>query len=234
MSNQFVLALSTSSGVAQVAAVGFADLSSGQAGQTLFEFEISDYKAQSATLLPTLSQQLERSGLVPGGCAAIAVDVGPGGFTSLRTACGVAQGLAYSWGVPTIPLSSFECMLPIGCAVGPVMVLIDARLSEVYAATLERGETGTTWLRKPFLMPLAELAGLQGPLLADANVHALLEKAGVAAEAGKVRALKLAQLAIEELKAGRTAEAIDCQPFYVRDKVAQTTSERLAGKHGAV
>lgn len=51
---------------------------------------------------------------------------------------------------------------------------------------------------------------------------------------GDVSAVQLARLAWQEFNAGRVVTPFECQPLYVRDKVAQTTSERLALKHGAV
>jgi tRNA threonylcarbamoyladenosine biosynthesis protein TsaB len=36
------------------------------------------------------------------------------------------------------------------------------------------------------------------------------------------------------LHSGHEKQPLDCQPMYVRDKVAQTTSERLVLKHGSV
>ena len=104
----------------------------------LFNFEITDYKSQSAQLLPMIQQHLDQANLKPAQCAAIAVDIGPGGFTSLRTACGVAQGLAVAWQVPTVPLTSFECMLTAQFQDQPVTVLMDARLNEIYAACIHR------------------------------------------------------------------------------------------------
>lgn len=225
MNSRFILAISTSSGIAKVAAAA-KPMVLGQAGNVLFSFEITDYKSQSAQLLPLIQQHLQAAGLQPAHCAAIAVDIGPGGFTSLRTACGVAQGLAVAWNVPTVPLSSFECMLPTLQQNEALTVLIDARLNEIYAATICRTDRGTQWDSQPYLLAVDQLQEVQGQTVCDANVPGLRQ--------GSVSAVQLAHLAWQEFEAGRVATPVDCQPMYVRDKVAHTTSERLALKHGAV
>lgn len=230
---KYILAISTSSGVAKVAAVAIPAVQT-QAGAVLFNFEIVDYKSQSAQLLPMIQQHLLATGLLSTQCAAIAVDIGPGGFTSLRTACGVTQGLAVAWNVPAVPLSSFECMLPTLKQTEPVSVLIDARLNEIYAARIHRTELGTVWMEAPHLLATGELSQVNSPAICDQHTFGLLGSPPAGVQQGEVSAIQLAQLAWQEVQAGRVAKPFDCQPMYVRDKVAQTTSERLALKHGAV
>lgn len=233
MVSRFILAISTSSGVAKVAAAAEPGASNSLA-TCLFSFDIADYKSQSAQLLPLIQQHLEQAGLSQSQCAAVAVDIGPGGFTSLRTACGIAQGLAVAWKVPTVPLTSFECMLPAQPQDQPVTVLMDARLSEIYAACIQRTGLGTEWIKPPHLLAMVELQNIQGPAVCDAHLYAQLQGSRPEVQQGEVSAIRLAQLAWQEFSAGRVAAPFDCQPLYVRDKVAQTTTERLALKHGAV
>jgi len=233
MTSRFILAISTSSGVAKVAAAMEPSASHALAAD-LFNFEITDYKSQSAQLLPFIQQHLEQISVKPAQCAAIAVDIGPGGFTSLRTACGIAQGLAVAWQVPTVPLTSFECMLTAQQQDQPVMVLMDARLNEIYAACILRTEQGTQWVKPPHLLALHELQNIHGSAVCDAHLYAQLQAPDPNVVQGAVSALRLGQLAWQEFAAGRVSVPFDCQPLYVRDKVAQTTTERLALKHGAV
>lgn len=233
MVSRFILAISTSSGVAKVAAAAEPGASSSLA-TCLFSFNIADYKSQSAQVLPLIKQHLEQAGLNQTQCAAVAVDIGPGGFTSLRTACGIAQGLSVAWRVPAVPLTSFECMLPAQQQNQPVTVLMDARLGEIYAACIQRTEMGTEWTKPPHLLAMVELQNIQGPAVCDTHLYAQLQDSRPGVEAGEVCATRLAQLAWQEYLAGRMAAPFDCQPLYVRDKVAQTTAERLALKHGAV
>lgn len=233
MAARFILSISTSSGVAKVAAVA-EPFDDGASASTLFNYEIVDYKSQSAQLLPMLEQHLQAAGLQASVCAAIAADIGPGGFTSLRTACGIVQGLAVAWQVPVVTLTSFECMLPQLEQAKPLAVLIDARLNEIYAAKIQRTAQGTQWVEPPHLLAIDELPNLKGPAVCDAHLFALLSSPVPEIQRGDVSAVQLARLAWQEFNAGRVVTPFECQPLYVRDKVAQTTSERLALKHGAV
>lgn len=233
MTARFILAISTSSGVAKVAAA-FEPATQVDRAAEMFSFEIVDYKSQSAQLLPLIQQHLDLVGLSASHCAAVAVDIGPGGFTSLRTACGIAQGLALAWNVPTVPLTSFECMMLASEVGGPITVLMDARLNEIYAACLQRTGQGTRWIKPPHLLAIADLQNITGPAVCDAQLFAQLQIPPPGVQQGVVSAVQLAAMAWQEFLADRVAAPFDCQPLYVRDKVAQTTSERLALKHGAV
>lgn len=231
MDMKFILAISTSSGIARVAAVN-------ESSRVLFQFEITDYKSQSVHLLPTIHERFHELNLQASQVVAIAVDVGPGGFTSLRTACGVAQGLAIAWQVPTVPLTSFECMSTAGGQPAVSTVLIDARLNELYVATLQATDHGTQWLRPAGLLAVDCLPDLksdfEGCLVCDPSALPIVRDASFTPLPGEVSAVRLAELAWRELQAGRAVKPLDCQPLYVRDKVAQTTSERLALKHGSI
>lgn len=67
--------------------------------------------------------------------AGLAVNLGPGGFTSLRVGLATAQGLAMALGKPLAGCSTFEAL--VACATGwdgLVCPVLDARRGEVYAA----------------------------------------------------------------------------------------------------
>jgi tRNA threonylcarbamoyladenosine biosynthesis protein TsaB len=73
-----------------------------------------------------------------GGIDLLAFTHGPGSFTGLRIAASAVQGLAYANTVPVAGISTLACLAQ-GCwrrgLVGPedrVLVLVDARINEVY------------------------------------------------------------------------------------------------------
>ena len=68
---------------------------------------------------------------------AVAVGNGPGSFTGLRLAMGVAQGLSYGLNKPLIPVSSLLAVAA-QCINTNVIVAIDARMGEIYWQCLER------------------------------------------------------------------------------------------------
>lgn len=257
----FVLGISTSAGIAQVCALALPPTPVVHWSQwpdvpIHFEFEITDYKQQSLELLPLLLDNMSRVGLVGEGCKAIACNIGPGGFTSLRTACGVAQGLATAWACGVLPVSSFECMaaefaLQGGDLGQPLACYMDARLQEFYAAMLawtliQSNSSGFEMLRNPCQIK-AKGAEVQlfsesqpslpvSPLkLIDQAACTILQgqSAGQASMDWQVvspSARGLAVLGVLATQAGKLQEPFVLQPLYVREKVAQTTSERLAAR----
>lgn len=232
-----ILAISTSTGVAKVAIVQF----QAQSFEVRHAFSIEDYKAQSAELLPRLQQALSDLALQPQQIAAIGVDIGPGGFTSLRTSCGIAQGLCVAWSLAAVPVSSFEAMVAEhGLHTGvfpnqPITCVIDARLQELYCAQLQLDAHQTQHTVAPYLLPVDQFKDLPSSnlWLGDAASVALAQQHGVPhGVQSSAGAVGVAWVAWREVQAGRAGTALDCQPMYVRNKVADTTSERLARKHG--
>src|SRR5215831_9504859 len=76
----------------------------------------------------------------------LAFGAGPGSFTGLRIACGVAQGLAFGAGLPVVGVASLEAMAESAHAMHGwrrVAAALDARMHEVYFAAYER--EGTRW-----------------------------------------------------------------------------------------
>lgn len=232
--------MTTSAGVANVAATS-------ANGLVLFEYSIHDYKTQSLALLPMLKQHMEQAAVQPADIKAIAADIGPGGFTSLRTTCGVVQGLATAWGVPVAPISSFECLAAhaqskhVPMAQG-VRCLLDARLGELYCATLRLTSQGTVWLKQPFLVSIED--AWQSPwhdgeyalptVMTEAVADLLPAPWPPGTWIGSLSAVALAELGWHMVHNCTTGEPLACQPLYVRDKVAQTTAERVADRHGRV
>jgi tRNA threonylcarbamoyladenosine biosynthesis protein TsaB len=89
----------------------------------------------------------------------------PGSFTGLRTACSVAQGLAYGAGVPVLPVSSLLALAQSARAAhapqasqGCVSALLDARMDEVYAATYAFAGDVWTLLQAPCLLAPEQVA----------------------------------------------------------------------------
>ena len=89
----------------------------------------------SAHLLTMIDELLGQRDTPFSAITSIVVTVGPGSFTGLRIACGVAQGLALGSDLSIVPLSTLEVIAQrfVGqnC---PIVVCLDARMDELYCA----------------------------------------------------------------------------------------------------
>src|SRR2546421_1799241 len=74
----------------------------------------------SELALPMLERLLAAAGIGAGQLDAVAFGAGPGSFTGLRIACGLAQGLAVSRGLPVIGISTLAALA--GGSGGPRVV----------------------------------------------------------------------------------------------------------------
>ena len=111
----------------------------------------------SALLLPTVQQLLDEAGLQLVDVDAIAFGQGPGAFTGLRTACAVAQGLAFGADKPVLAIDSLLIVAEDARAdqgfppVLEVAVAMDARMGELYAARYRWAAQGWQVLQAPGL-----------------------------------------------------------------------------------
>ncbi len=200
--------------------------------------------AASATLLPQFHALLAEAGLKPRELGLVAFGRGPGAFTGLRTACAVAQGLAFGLGIPVLPVDSLVIVADDAleqaaarAARWRVGVAMDARMDEVYAGAYEW--SGSAWrvLAAPALMDLAAFASAWQGLALDAVAGSAWPAFGsrIAASAPVFpheadRAAALLRLALQGAAAGEGVDAALALPLYLRDKVALTTREREAAK----
>ncbi len=196
----------------------------------------------SATLIPTALEMLAQAGLTLAQLDAIVFGRGPGAFTGLRTACAVAQGLAFGAGIPVLPVDSLlavaeEARGQTGVATPlTVLALLDARMAEVYSAVYDWD--GARWQARGDLQvgPPESLQRPEGArvLLAGNAFEAYGERLQHLGAGERCAALPTAaallRLAPALLAAGQAVPAEQAMPLYIRDKVAQTTAEREAAQ----
>ena len=182
----------------------------------------------SELALPMLEDLLRSRGLREADLEAIAFGAGPGSFTGLRIACGLAQGLAFARGLPLAAVSTLEATAEEAGA-SRVVACIDARMREVYYAALEK-EDGR-WREVVPAQCVAPDAAQKPPgegwIGAGSGFAAYgslaLEKTLPEVHA---TAAAVARLAAPRLEAGEGVDAAAAAPVYLRDKVALTVEER--------
>jgi tRNA threonylcarbamoyladenosine biosynthesis protein TsaB len=193
----------------------------------------------SQRLLPLVFSVLERAGLRLRELDAIAFGRGPGAFTGLRTACSVAQGLAFGAGLPVLAIDSLALIAEDAHAqqaAPQIWVAMDARMDEIYAAAYRRDAAQWQTLSAPALWSLAALADAWQRDPPQCVAGSALGAFGARLDTGSAirialpldRAGALARLARAAWQRGEAVDAALALPLYLRDKVALTSAERAA------
>jgi tRNA threonylcarbamoyladenosine biosynthesis protein TsaB len=203
----------------------------------------------SSGLIPAVLALLAEADLPLHSLTAIVFGRGPGSFTGLRTACAVAQGLAFGANVPVLPVDTLLAVAEEArwlqelagktqagqtpeCEDLTVLTLLDARMDEVYSAAYR-------WQAAPLagwqaLSPLKVGAPEQvewpqdAPVLLAGNAFAAYGDRLPAGERCPAlpTAAALLRLAPALWAQGQAVPAEQAMPLYIRDKVAHTTAER--------
>jgi tRNA threonylcarbamoyladenosine biosynthesis protein TsaB len=221
-----------------------------QADTGLFCWNGAGGSAASAQLIPRIRGLMTRAGLDFAQLRAIAFGSGPGAFTGLRTACAVAQGLAFGAALPVVALDSLlivaedaRVRLPsagAGAAAAPIDVAIDvvmdARMGEVYGASYRWA--GGRWqvLSAPALYTLDALNAAWTAAPPRCVAGSALQAFGARLRCGDAirindeadRAAATMRLAQQRWRDAGGVDAAAALPIYLRDKVALTVTERLA------
>jgi tRNA threonylcarbamoyladenosine biosynthesis protein TsaB len=205
-------------------------------GERIVDRYVELERGHAEQLLPMVDSVLAEGGIVLGALDAIAFGRGPGGFTGVRLAASVAQGLAFGAEVGVVPISDLAAVaqrvVQLNPAVRRVLVANDARMREVYWAPFEFDGSLTSGpervsaavdVQLPADNSVVWAAAGRGliawPELADrARVAGAELHANLLPRASEV--LALARLAVA---AGRILDPADALPVYVRDRVAQAS-----------
>jgi len=247
-----ILALDSATSVCDVAL-----LSIRGTHKQLYTRQHSASSGHAEAVLPMIQSVLQEAEISRQQLTAVAFGQGPGAFTGLRVACGVAQGLAYALEIPVVPVVSLHALAQAGSGDEAVRVVAqDARMNELYVAAYvaahDRSNSEGFYqpLCEPVLMAVADLPLwlAQQPISTECQQICLLGNAceaypelhdlkvpGLAlrwqTQAGAQVAM-IAELAWRFWQQGQTLAPAQAAPLYVRDKVAYTTAERERGQGG--
>lgn len=196
-------------------------------------------RGHAERILPMIDARLAAHALRLADLDAIAVGHGPGGFTGVRLAVSVAQGLAFGADLPAIGISDLAAVAQAVFGRDPrathVLVANDARMQEVYTGFYRRGESGLATLLGSEHVARPQHVAVPAPGDAHA-VRVIGAGRGFRAHpaiAGRLRgelaaiddallpgAGEIARLAVAALQAGEGVAAASLLPVYLRDDVA--------------
>jgi tRNA threonylcarbamoyladenosine biosynthesis protein TsaB len=188
----------------------------------------------SSTLIPAIQALLAQAGVALAQLEAVVFGHGPGSFTGLRTACSVAQGLAFGAGVPVLGVDTLLAVAEDARSregATRVVAVLDARMDQVYAGAYAFADGAWRQERAIALAAPEDVLLPAGWTLAgnafDAYGPRLPAGARIVAQPTATALLRLAPAL---LAAGGAVPAAQALPLYIRDKVAQTTEERAAAR----
>ena len=181
--------------------------------------EVSAWKSETVgnkhaeRILAMIDELLAECGAEKKDIALTAFGAGPGSFTGLRVACGVAQGIAWALRTDVAAVCNLEAdalaaaeaaQLALGTRLA---VMNDARMQEAYSALYEvvEGPRGVREVLAPQLVK---------------PVHEIPED----------MVMRIARLGLADEAEGRTMIPALASPLYVRDRVALTMQERARGE----
>jgi len=200
-------------------------------------FEITE-RSHADLVLPMVDELLGKAGVALADLDGLAFGCGPGAFTGLRIATGVAQGLALGAGLPVAAVSSLAAVAEqVPAAAGEaILVCNDARMGEVYWGVYRR-ESGTIVAVAPDAVNAPDRVGEGAPWAHHTAGNAFLRHPALATrllgaglrlhEGLYPRADAVARLGAIELAAGRGVPAELALPVYVRDDVARPSARTV-------
>lgn len=207
-------------------------------GEIREKFELAP-REHTKLILPMIDSLMADAGLNPRQLDAVALSRGPGSFTGVRIATGVAHGIAFGADVPVVLISTLAAIAQDYFnrrTEDVAFTAMDARMNEIFWGVYRRNELG-----------LAELTGEEAVTPAGEVGCPALTGAGVGsgwAVYGEIlrsrlgsrvqsiehevwpRASCVAQLGAYDFANGLGVPVEQAMPVYLRDKVAKKQSER--------
>lgn len=215
----------------------------------LFSYDALAGQSHSQLILPQIQTLLDEAGLQLKDIDGIAFGAGPGSFTGVRIAAGVAQGLGFGGNLPVVPVGTLLALAEAAyekTQVNQIITCLDARMGEVYHAVYKR--VNATWqptfepgLYKPENLPPMpnEQSPVQNWVGAGSGwktyAEVLSQVYGDQLNTDGIQpellptATAILKLAKPLFLNGQAGTAEQAMPIYIRNRVALKTAEREQG-----
>lgn len=205
----------------------------------IYRFDTLAGQRHSQLILPEIKKLLEQAQLQLTDLHGLVFGAGPGSFTGVRIAAGVAQGLALGSDLPVLGICTLMALAQASRA-DKVLACLDARMGEVYFAAYVKQadvwqQVHAPGLYKPDAVPVVQDDGWIGAG-SGWQTYAEILNVRYAGQISEVQpqlmpqASAMLQLALPEFASGKTFGAADAMPIYIRNRVALKTSEREQGQ----
>lgn len=206
--------------------------------QQTYKIDSKAGQTASQLILPQIQTLLDEAQLALTDLNGIAFGAGPGSFTGVRIACGVAQGLAFGANLPVVGVNVLMALAEASGA-ERVIVASDARMGEAYHSVFVREnnqwtEVHAAGVYKPDLVPAVDGDGWVGVGTAW-SVHSEALHTQYANQVASTlpemtpMAEAILTLATPVFQRGEALLASEAKPVYIRNRVALTSKEREQG-----
>ena len=231
----FMLAFDTCFGACSAAVFAHRlDASAGTDGwpQSLASCDEPMAVGHAERLMPMIAQVMSQAGLSFSELQAIAVTIGPGTFTGVRTGIAAARGLALASGLPVLGTSSLALIARRAAAeLGPeeaetqIAVCMDAGKGQLYAQLFGIDST-------PICEPMLTTAEHVSAMLAPGSSTVVGSAAGVVAELAAERGIRIharhepCQPSARYLQGIRLQSFSPVRPLYLRQPDAVPQADK--------
>ncbi len=207
-------------------------------GSEIFTFDINAGQTHSQIILPQIQALLNAADIELKELHGIAFGAGPGSFTGVRIAAGVAQGLGFGANLPVVGVCTLQTLAEASGAT-KVIACLDARMGEVYHAAYEKikGEWHAVigpGLYKPDAVPAIQgddwIGAGSGWKTYPAQLNVIYGEQLQATQSQLLpTASAILRLAQPIFVRGEAKAASEAMPIYIRNRVALKTIEREQG-----
>jgi len=207
-------------------------------GEALFRFDTLAGQSHSQLILPEIQKLLTSANMPLSDLNGLVFGAGPGSFTGVRIAAGVAQGLAYGASLPVVGVCTLMALAQASGA-NKVITCLDARMGEVYHAAYVQENGVWQALCEPGLYKPDAVPAIAGNTWVGAGsgwkTYADVLAARYDSQLTQVlpellpQATAMIELAQAIFASGQAFNPRDAMPIYIRNRVALKTAEREQG-----